>query len=80
MIQIFTHNDVIRYAYKETTDEENQLIEEALSLEPAMLSYYFEVLETKIALTGAKLEPSPKSVKNILSYSANHQMSHLRRC
>ncbi len=79
MIQTFTHNDLIRYAYNETTVEENQLIEEALTQEPDMLNYYLNVLDTQCALSGAKLEPSEGAIQNILSYSANHQLSHLRQ-
>jgi hypothetical protein len=79
MIQTFTHNDLIRYAYNETTVEENQLIEEAMAHEPEMLNYYFDVLDTKIALSGARFEPSERAINNILSYSANHQLSNLRQ-
>jgi hypothetical protein len=79
MIQTFTHNDLIRYAYNETTDEENQQIEEALTQEPEMLSYYLNVIDLQVSLSGAKLEPSDRSVQNILSYSANHPISQMRR-
>jgi hypothetical protein len=79
MIQTFTHNDLIRYAYNETSDEENQQIEEALTQEPDMLNYYLNILDIQCALSGDKLEPSARAVNNILSYSANHQLSSLRR-
>jgi hypothetical protein len=79
MIQTFTHNDLIRYAYNETTDEENLLIEDALTQEPEMLTYYLNVLDLQVALSDAKLEPSDRAVQNILSYSGNHQLSVLRR-
>jgi hypothetical protein len=79
MIQTFTHNDLIRYAYNETTEEENQQIEEALIQEPDMLNYYLNVLDLKVGLSGAKMEPSKRSVQHILSYSANHHLSQLRR-
>jgi hypothetical protein len=78
MIQTFTHNDLIRYAYNETTDEENQQIEEALAHEPGMLNYYLNVLDLQCALSVDKMEPSEKSVRNILAYSANHQLSQVR--
>ncbi len=79
MIQTFTHNDLIRYAYNETTEEENQQIEEALTQEPDMLNYYLNVLDIQCALSADKMEPSEQSVRNVLAYSANHQLSHLRR-
>jgi hypothetical protein len=79
MIQTFTHNDLIRYAYNETTEAENTQIEEALAHEPEMLSYYLNVLDIQAALSVDKMEPSEQSVRNILSYSANHHLSELRR-
>lgn len=79
MIQTFTHNDLIRYAYNETTEEENQQIEEALTHEPDMLRYYLNVLDLQVGLTGARLEPSERAVQNIMSYSANHPISQMRR-
>ena len=79
MIQTFTHNDLIRYAYNETTEEENQQIEEALTHEPDMLCYYLNILDLQVALTGERLEPSERAVQNIMSYSANHPISQMRR-
>lgn len=79
MIQTFTHNDLIRYAYNETTDEENQQIEEVLAHEPEMLNYYLNVLDIQCALSADKMEPSERAVRNILAYSANHQLSQVRR-
>ena len=79
MIQTFTHNDLIRYAYNETTDIENQQIEEALTQEPEMLNYYLNVLDLQCALSTDKMEPSERTVQNILSFSANHHLSQIRR-
>jgi hypothetical protein len=79
MIQTFTHNDLIRYAYNETTDVENNQIEELLAHEPEMLNYYLNLLDLQCALSVDKMEPSKRAVQNILSYSANHHLSHLRR-
>jgi hypothetical protein len=78
MIQTFTHNDLIRYAYNETTDVENQQIEEVLAHEPEMLNYYLNVVDIQCALSDLKPEPSEQSIQNILSYSANHQLSQIR--
>jgi hypothetical protein len=79
MIQTFTHNDLIRYAYNETTDVENQQIEELLAQEPEMLNYYLNLLDLQCALSADKMEPSKQAILNVLSYSANHQLGHLRR-
>ena len=79
MIQTFTHNDLIRYAYNETTEVENQQIEEVLAHEPEMLNYYLNVIDIQCALSEVVPEPSEQSVQNILSYSVNHQLSQIRR-
>lgn len=79
MIQTFTHNDLIRYAYNETTDVENTQIEELLAQEPEILNYYLNLIDLQCALSADKMEPSKQAVQNILTYSANHQLSGLRR-
>ncbi len=78
MIQTFTQNDVIRYAYNETTNHENTQIEEMLTHDSAMLAFYMTVLDSQLALNRAELAPSKQTVNNILSYSANHYGSSLR--
>ena len=40
MIQTFTQNDVIRYVYEETSEEENLLIQDALVHDTEMLEFY----------------------------------------
>ncbi len=79
MIQTFTHNDLIRYAYNETTEVENQQIEEVLAHEPDMLNYYLNVVDMQCVLYETIPEPSKQSIQNILSYSTNHHLSQVRR-
>lgn len=79
MIQTFTHNDLIRYAYNETTEVENQQIEEVLAHEPDMLNYYLNVVDMQCALYEKIPEPSKQSIQNILSYSTNYHLSQVRR-
>jgi hypothetical protein len=78
MIQTFTHNDLLRYAYNETNASENLLIEEALLHDPELLNSYLGIIDMQVALSAAKAEPSSRAVQNILSYSANHPRSMLR--
>jgi hypothetical protein len=78
MIQTFTHNDLIRYAYNETSPTENQQIEDALMALPDLLDSYLGILDTQMALNTIKKAPSQKAVQNILSYSANHPRSNIR--
>lgn len=78
MIQTFTQDDVIRYAYNETSDHENTQIEELLAHDSVMLAFYLNVLDSQLALNKAELAPSKRSIHNILAYSASHYGSSLR--
>jgi hypothetical protein len=72
MIQTFTNDDVIRYAYEETSEEENLLIEDALIAEPELMTFYLDVLEIKHLMNKIERQPSERSTQNILNYSKNY--------
>jgi hypothetical protein len=79
MIQTFTQNDVIRYVYEETTEEENLLIQDALVHDTEMLEFYLDMLDVKIGMDNSYSEPSSRCTDNILSYSKsknNSQSKH----
>lgn len=69
MTKIFTHDDLIRYVYKETTSEENRLIEKALAIDTALLEQCQELQRIKEQLDGSMMTPSEKSINSILEYS-----------
>ncbi|MFT4031105.1 MAG: hypothetical protein QM669_01670 [Siphonobacter sp.] len=69
MIQTFTQNDILRYAYEETTDEENQHIEEALIHDNELLLYYLDIIDLKAGMNKAILQPSDRVVNTIVNYS-----------
>lgn len=72
MIQTFTPDDVIRYVYEETTDEENTLIEDALIGDQELLEFYLDTLEIKSLMNKLERTPSKRVVSNILEYSQNY--------
>jgi hypothetical protein len=72
MIQLFTPDDVIRYVYEETTDEENMLIEDALIGDQELLEFYLDTLEIKSLMNKIERTPSNCVVSNILAYSQNY--------
>ena len=47
MIQTFTPNDVLRYVYEETTELENEQIEDSLVGDNELLIFYMDTLETR---------------------------------
>ena len=78
MTKTFTLDDVLRYAYEETTEEENGLIEDALVADPALLEFYLDTIDLKAGLNRAELAPPDRVVDNILAFSRNYQ-SHPQR-
>ncbi len=75
MIQTFTPDDVIRYVYEETTEEENTLIEDALIGDQELLEFYLDALEVKSLMNKIVRTPSNRVVSNILEYSRNYTSS-----
>lgn len=69
MIKTFTQNDIIRYIYKETSDEENAEIECALLNDYNLLKCYQEYSLMKRRLQRAVKEPGERILKDVLAYS-----------
>ena len=69
MTKTFTQNDLIRFIYQETTEEEALEINRALSFDPELQRHYRELMLSKTTLDAARLEPSPAAVENILQYA-----------
>jgi hypothetical protein len=75
MIQTFTSSDVIRYVYEETTEFENELVEDALMADPDLLLFYLDALELKNEMNKISREPSDRTIDNILAYSRSYPNS-----
>jgi len=75
MIQTFTNtqDDVIRYLYNETSNQENQLIEEALLHDYDLLDFYLDCADIKTGLDKVQLSPSDRAIDKILDFSINYQ-------
>lgn len=72
MIKTFTQNDVIRYVYEETLEEENELIANLLLTDTEMQDFYYELLAIKNDLNKIYFGPSESVTQHILDYSRNH--------
>ncbi len=73
MTKTFTHDDVIRYAYAETAQEEETLLEEAMMADSDLLDLYLDLVDLKVGLDRAELTPSDRVVNRILAFSRNYQ-------
>ncbi len=70
MIKTFTYDDVVRYAYSETTNEENEQIAEALVSSEDLMSFYIDTVEIQRQMNMIVRHPSGGIVQNIMAYSA----------
>ncbi len=71
MTKTTTRDDVLRYIYKETSDEEARAIQKQLLLNAALMDFYNQTVETMSRIADLQLEPSPKSLDRLIRYSAS---------
>lgn len=71
MIKTFTQNDVIRYVYNETPEEESELIAYTLLTDSQLQAFYDEMLALKKDLNKIEIGPSERVIQNILACSRN---------
>ncbi len=74
MIKTFTPNDVIRYIYQETSQEESQLIAYSLLTDIELRTFYEEMLGMKQAISKLTKDPSEKTIGYILTYSQDFHL------
>ena len=73
MIKTFTPNDVIRYIYKETSEEESKLIAYTLLTDTELRTFYEEMKGMKQEISRLMNEPSERTIGRILTYSREFQ-------
>ena len=73
MTKTFTQNDLIRFLYQETNEDQTKEINKALLGDAELRAQLAEMKSSKKLLDEAQLEPSAESVLNILSYSRGLQ-------
>lgn len=73
MTKTFTQDDLIRFLYHETSEEETKEIDKALLRDSALSALYNELKSTMKQLDSARLEPSSSSILNILHYAKGLQ-------
>jgi hypothetical protein len=68
MIKTFTPNDVIRYIYKETSEEESILIAYTLLTDTELRTFYEEMKGMKQEISKLMNEPSERTLGRILTF------------
>lgn len=79
MTKTFTQDDVIRYIYNETTAEENLAIAQALITDEMLMDEYKQLSASIDSLNSTMLEPSEKTITNILNYSKSVDLHSINR-
>ena len=69
MTKTFTYDDVVRYLYAETTENENEQIVEALALDDNLMNFYLDSLEIQNQMNKITRTPSEKVISEVFSYS-----------
>lgn len=72
MTKTFTYDDVVRYLYAETTQNENDSIAEALALDDDLMNFYLDSLEMKEQMNKIVRTPSDRSIQKIIHFSKQY--------
>jgi hypothetical protein len=69
MTKTITRDDVLRYVFNETSEEENLAIEKQLIVNSGLMDFYRKSNDTVKKIQNIQLEPSENSMNIILDYS-----------
>ncbi len=75
MTKTFTQDDVVRYIYEETSEQENKEIEQALICDAKLQEVYKELNAVKKQLDHSLKQPSDSTVQSIMNYSKSLNLS-----
>lgn len=74
MTKTFTENDLLRYAYGETSETENVEIENALVCDQGLQEAYSDLSNALSLLDNGMVQPGEASVQNIIEYSRSFNL------
>ncbi|MBU6324078.1 MAG: hypothetical protein KJS92_01200 [Bacteroidetes bacterium] len=74
MHQTITQEDIIRYTYGETAEEETVLIEQALASNEQLQDFYILMKQVADDLNNMKMTPHPTTVRIILEESQDSSL------
>ena len=73
MIKLFTQNDLIKFLYHETSEEETKEINKALMCDAELQAMYSDLKTSMEELDRDHMEPPSSTLLNILAYSKSFQ-------
>ena len=71
MTKTITRDDVLRYIFNETSEEENLAIEKQLIVNSGLMEFYKRAADTVNNIQDLQLEPSEKSMNRIMNFSSS---------
>ena len=77
MTKTITRDDVLRYIYKETSDDESVIIEKQLFKNSALMEFYNHTVDTIKRMNEIQLEPSESIQNKILKYSGSFNVESI---
>lgn len=69
MTKTITRDDVLRYIFRETSNDENLAIENELLRNESLMDFYKQSVESVHEVQHLELNPSDRAINNILNYS-----------
>ena len=78
MTKTFTRNDLIRYIYNETTENEKKEIEQELLLNNKLFEEYKDLAEVSMELDRFEMSPSENVINKILNFSKTLNLHSVR--
>lgn len=69
MTKTHTQHDVIRYIYRETSEEEDLAIRNAMLLDQNLMDFYKEMNALAQQIKILEAEPSTRAIKAIIDYA-----------
>ena len=75
MIQTSTNqlNDVVKYLYNETSENENLSLESEFMEDSNLLDFYLDCVSLKQVMDKIEMQPSQESVDRIMTFSKNYE-------
>jgi hypothetical protein len=75
MAQTFTPEDLVQYLYKETSPEQNLVIENAMAADWTLREKFEVIKKAHARLEKFKLSPRVETVLNVLKYGTKETVS-----
>ncbi len=78
-MKTFTQDDVVKYIYDSTPENEKSAFENAMICDTQLLDLFYELRSVKKQLDGIQKNPRNHVIKNILDYSKSLNLHSVKK-